>query len=75
MSENNSIIVADKPELPIFAISETAKELRDMALSGSALIAKVTNADQNAAAVNAQRELKRVMALFEKTRKTVKEEL
>jgi hypothetical protein len=75
VSDNTSIIVADKAELPIFAISDTAKELREMALSGSALIAKVTNADQNAAAVNAQRELKRVMALFEKTRKTVKEPL
>ncbi len=72
---DSALIVADKPQLPIFTFGDTAKELRDLALNGAALIGKVSNAAENQVAVKAQVELKRVMAMFEKSRKALKEPL
>lgn len=70
-----TLITAQPIALEPWQLNDRAKELRDLALNQSALIARVTNADQNAVAVNAQRELKRVLALFEKSRKAAKEPL
>jgi len=66
-----------RPSIPLkpFALNDTAKELKEIALNSAALIGKVTNAESNDAAVNAQRELKRVMAMFERERKAAKEPL
>ncbi len=70
---NSEIIVADKATLPAFAISPAALQMRDAALEGSALIARVENAGQNDVAVKAQISLKQIAATFEKARKALKE--
>ena len=69
------LIVADKAELPVFAIAPAAIALRDEALGGAALIGKVENAAQNEQAVAAHIALRRISAKFEKARKTLKEPL
>lgn len=74
MSEQ-SIIVADKPTLPVFQIAPAALATRDEALGNSALIARVENAEQNKQAVEAHIFLKRVSSDFEKARKKLKEPL
>jgi hypothetical protein len=72
---DQSIILADKPTLPVFQITPSALQTRDEALGNSALIAKVENADQNKMAVEAHIFLKRVATSFEKARKQLKEPL
>lgn len=70
-----SIIAADKPTLPVFQITPEALATRDEALGNSALIARVENAEQNKRAVEAHIFLKRVSSDFEKARKKLKEPL
>jgi hypothetical protein len=50
-----------------------AVALKDTALELSGVIGKVTNADENAAAVAAQVEIQKVRSLAEKARKAAKE--
>lgn len=71
----NELIVSDKQLLPTFQIAPKAEQLRAVALRAAYLIDEVTNADENAVAVRAQIELKRVVSLFEKSRKAMKEPL
>ncbi len=71
---NNALIIREKSSLE-FTFTPDALALRESALSRSALIGDVTNAAQNAVAVEAQRELKSVINLFERERRTVKEPL
>lgn len=68
MSEDNQIIVAEKPVLPPFAIAPAALQLRDNALAGSALIGKVENKEQNEAAVAAHAALDKIAKSFRKER-------
>lgn len=72
---DQSIILADKPMLPVFQIAPAALATRDEALANSALIARVENAEQNKLAVEAHIFLKRVSSDFEKARKKLKEPL
>lgn len=72
---NSEIILADKPQLPVFQISPAALAVRDHALAGASLIGKVENAEQNTNAVRAHVELKRICQAFERQRKTLKEPL
>jgi hypothetical protein len=69
------LIVRPPEKLARYSLNDTAKELKSLALDASALIGKVTNAEENDQAVNAQRELKRVMNMLEKDRKDAKEPL
>jgi hypothetical protein len=55
-------------ELPAISISADAIALKDGALSSSALVAKVSNESEQAVAVAAQIELKKVATLFEDAR-------
>ena len=73
MNPETSVIVADKPSLPVFAIAPAALQLRDDALAGAALIGKVENAAQNESAVVALRALKQIRTSFEGARKKLKE--
>lgn len=75
MSESTDIILADKAQLPVFAIAPAALAQRDEALATAALIGKVENAAQNEAAVRAHVALKRITSAFEKARKAMKEPL
>lgn len=68
-------IVESKGPLPVFAITPEARSIKEAALVTAALIGRVTNADENAACVQAQKELKRISSSFEKHRKTLKEPL
>lgn len=72
---DQAIILADQPKLPVFQIAPHALASRDEALANSALIARVTNADQNKQAVDAHILLKRVASTFESARKKMKEPL
>lgn len=72
---DQAIILADQPKLPVFQIAPHALAARDEALANSALIARVTNADQNKQAVDAHIFLKRVASTFESARKKMKEPL
>jgi hypothetical protein len=69
------LIIRPPEKVARFTLNETAKELKSMALDGAAMIGKVANASDNEAAVAAQREIKRVMNLMEKDRKSAKEPL
>ena len=69
------MIVRPAQALPLYSIADEAKQLKELALDGAALIGKVTNGDENEKAANAQREIKRVQNLFEKDRKALKEPL
>jgi hypothetical protein len=69
------LILRPVEKLARYSLNDTAKELKSLALDASALIGKVTNAEENDQAVNAQRELKRVMNMLEKDRKDAKEPL
>ena len=73
MNADLTVIATPIAALPVIQIAPIALQLRDDALAGSALIGRVTNAAQNAAAVAAHIGLKRVSAAFEKARKTFKE--
>ncbi len=44
MSEELSLIAANAVELPTYSINDSGKQLRELALNQSALIARVTNA-------------------------------
>lgn len=71
---NQSMIVRQDAALT-FTFTPDALALAEAALNCGALIGRVTNADQNTKAVEAQKELKRVMQLFERERKAAKEPL
>lgn len=73
MNEPNTMILHGPEKLPAFQLTPSALALRDAALTKAALIGKVGNADENAAAVRAQVELKSIASSFEKARKKVKE--
>jgi putative N-acetylmannosamine-6-phosphate epimerase len=68
---DQAMIVRDDAKL-LVAYTQSAVALRDAALAGSALVGKVSNADENAAAVAAQTELQRVRSLAEKARTACK---
>ena len=73
MNPESQIIVAPGiPPAPI-TIAPEAIALKEAALEGSALIGKVTNAEQNEAASKAQARLKSVFRLFENSRVKMKE--
>ena len=67
------IIIAPVHPAPVIAIAPEAIALKESALEGSALIGKVTNAEQNEAAAKAQAKLKSVFRLFENSRVKMKE--
>lgn len=73
MTAELSLITVSASQLPTFTLNDGAKQLKEGALMSAALIGKVSNADENSLAVNAQKELKRVTQLFEKERKRLKE--
>lgn len=75
MNPETSLISSPAAVLPVFTLTAEATQLKDSALTSAALIGKVGNADENAAAVNAQKELKRIQNLFERERKRLKEPL
>jgi hypothetical protein len=75
MNPELSLIAPNAAILPQFGITAEAKQLKDSALVSAALIGKVENAEQNAAAVNAQKGLKHIENLFERERKRLKEPL
>lgn len=72
---NEIALIARQPSGLSFTFTPDALLLKEAALDSGALVGHVTNAEQNAVAVHAQREIKRVMALFEKERKAAKEPL
>lgn len=67
-----SLILAPPAPVEKIKLSPEAEQMMEVALSGAALIGKVTNADENAAAAAAQMELKRVVNLFEKSGEEVR---
>lgn len=73
MTEETSLILAPPAPIDKIKLSPEASQMMEVALSGAALIGKVTNADENSVASNAQMELKRVVSLFEKSGKAVRE--
>lgn len=68
----NALIVRNDAQLSI-AFTEEAKAIKESALTTAALIGKVTNANEQAEAVTAQRELQQVLSSVEKARKACKE--
>lgn len=72
MSEALTLLTRDDSKLSV-AFTPDAQEMKDGALAISGLVARVSNADENAQAVAAQTALKRVLKLVEDSRKAVKE--
>lgn len=70
---DTQIIVAPGIQPAPITIAPEAIALKEAALEGSALIGKVTNAEQNEAASKAQAKLKSVFRLFENSRVKMKE--
>ena len=70
---STALIAVSRMDLPTFALTKAGQDAIDLALQSSALIGKVTTADDNTLAVRAQVELKSVLSTFEKARKAVKE--
>lgn len=70
MSES-ALIVRDDAKLSVSYTAE-AQKLKEVALASAAMVGKVTNAEENAAAVAAQVEIQRVRAMAEKARTAVK---
>lgn len=68
----NALIVRNDAALSV-SFSENAVALRDAALATGALIGRVTNADEQNAAVLAQREIVGVIRSVEKARKEIKQ--
>lgn len=60
-------------QLPVLSFTEQAERMRDVALADAALIGRVTNAEENDKCVVAQRAVHDLIALVEKSRKSVKE--
>lgn len=75
MNSETSLIHSAATVLPVFTLTTEAVTLKESALTSAALIGKVENAEENALAVNAQKELKRIQNLFERERKRLKEPL
>lgn len=75
MTPETSLIASAASVLPVFTLTAEATQLKESALTTAALIGKVENAEDNALAVNAQKELKRIQNLFERERKKLKEPL
>lgn len=73
MNEETQLIVAPPAPVEKIKLSPEAEQLMEVALSNAALIGKVTNADENAAAAGAQIELKRIVTLFEKSGKAIRD--
>lgn len=68
-----AMVIASTRALPTFEFNTWAKEEKSKALEKAALIGKVTGHDSKVIAVRAQQDLKRLIALIEKTRKELKE--
>ena len=75
MNSETSLIHSPAAVLPVFTLTAEAATLKESALTSAALVGKVENAEENALAVNAQKELKRIQNLFERERKKLKEPL
>ena len=71
MNNTETLIVRDDARLSI-TFTEQAVALREAALEKAALVGKVSNADEQQAAVDAQVEIARVLKLVETARKTTK---
>ena len=71
MSENNELMIRDDTR-HLIEITTTALALRDDALASAALVGKVRNAEEQAHAVDAQKQLKTIINATEKSRKDVK---
>jgi len=69
---NNELMVRDDAQ-HLIEITSTALALLDDALASAALVGKVRNADDQALAVDAQKQLKALMNATERSRKDVKE--
>lgn len=72
MSATTALIVRDDSNLTA-SFTEAANKLKQEALEAAALIGKVSNADEQALAVNAQRALTEILNTAEKARKACKE--
>lgn len=72
MSESSELMVRDDA-LHLIEITETAMALKNDALASAALVGKVRSPDDQAYAVEAQKQLKGVINATEKSRKEVKE--
>lgn len=68
----SALIVRNDAQLSI-AFTEEANALKETALTAAALIGKVTNANEQAEAVTAQREIQQVLSQVEKARRACKE--
>ena len=68
-----AIILSERPTLAPVQINPVALQLRDAALSASALIGAVKNAEQNNACVTARKDIRNLLSLFESQRKKFKE--
>lgn len=76
MSDSALITIQPQPTgLPLFTVGAEAIQLKESALSLAALIGHVRTPAENSAAVEAQKEIKRVCQLFERQRKKLKEPL
>jgi hypothetical protein len=75
MKNEFSLIQATTGQLPAYTLTQQAIALKESALESAALIGKVTNAEENTMAVEAQKGLKEIIALAEKQRKAAKEPL
>lgn len=69
MSNTAMIVRADTREV---AFTPQAGELKQLALAGAALVARVSNADEQAVAVDALKELQRIIKLTEDSRTAAK---
>lgn len=70
---DQSLILMPVEKLPVATIAPIALQMRDEALSASALIGKVENAEQNNKCSAARRTIKGLLSLFESQRKKLKE--
>jgi hypothetical protein len=68
----NALIVRDDASLTV-SFTAAAEELKLKALESAALVGRVSNADEQEAAVNAQKALAEILSVAEKARKACKE--
>lgn len=72
MSDATLILAPPLPLDPI-KLSSEGEQLLEVALVNAALIGKVSNADENNAAVTAQADLKRITSMFDKAGKAIRD--
>lgn len=73
MSEESSLILAPPAPIEKLKLNPAGEQMLEVALSNAALIGKVTNADENNTAVQAQVGLKQVVSQFEKAGKAIRD--